>query len=165
MAKIRLPFDKEEEARGQRPRYNEGDYLVKVATAKPIRSKEKDTPGIEMTFRFTDGQYRGKKIVETLWITPKSLNRIRQMLEIWGMRVPKKAVNLELNNLKGKTIGISIEDDTYEDNRGKERTVSRVGYEFLTEDDVSGSAVEEEEEEFDEEEEEEGELDLDEEDL
>jgi hypothetical protein len=171
VAKVRLPFDQEEESAGARPRYAEGDYLVKVKSAKPMRSKEKDTPGIEVVFRFVDGQYKNKEIHENLWITPKSMNRIRQMLEIWGMKVPKKAVNLELNNIKGKVLGITIEDDSYEDNRGKERVVSRVGYQFLTEDEVKNADVEEDEEsevdefEDEDEEDEDEDIDLDEEDL
>ena len=139
--KIKLPFDKEEESSG-RPHYKEGDYPAKVVAVGTGRSKEKDTPFIGVTFKFTE-KLKGKKIEERLYITPKSLGRIRNFLTACGVKVKaKKAQEVDLSKVKGKELVISIEDDEYESG-GKTRTTSRVSYDgFMSLEDYESGGVE-----------------------
>lgn len=108
---IRLDFGKEVEGGGGGIRLPENDYKGKILKIKKIRASEKDTPGLAVTIKITDGKFSGKKITDRLWITPKSLWRIRSMLEALGLTVPKKAINLPTKKLIGKELGITVIDD------------------------------------------------------
>jgi hypothetical protein len=129
---IRIDFSKEEEVGGGRVHWPEGDYHVKIKSAKATRSSEKDTPGIQVTFVVLDGKKKGKTISDTLWITPKSLSRVRRLLEAVGVKVPKSAINLPLGKLAGKSLWIELQDEE----RDGYETRSRVAFDgFTSEDD------------------------------
>lgn len=120
---IRIDFGKEVEGGGGGVRLPESDYKAKIIKIKKIRSEEKDTPGIAVTMKITEGKFEGKKLTDRLWITPKSLWRVRALLEALGISVPKKAVNLPTKKLVGKEVGITvIDDDPY-----KGRIKSKIG--------------------------------------
>lgn len=108
---VRIDFNKEVEGGGGGIRVPENDYAVKLVSAKNIRASEKDTPGILIKCKITDGKHKGKAITDRLWITPKSLWRIRALLEAIGVSVPKSAVNIPLKKLIGKELGITVVDD------------------------------------------------------
>jgi hypothetical protein len=134
---LRIDFSKEEEGGGggNNFHYPPGDYHVKVLGAKSVRSSEKDTPGLEVSFQVIEGKKKGKKFKDTLWLTPKSLKRVRLLLEAVGVKVPKSAVNLPLGKLKGKTLWVELDD---EEREGYD-TRSRVTFEgFMSEDDYEG---------------------------
>jgi len=139
---LRIDFSKEEAGGGGRIRLPEDDYHVKILSAKSVRSPEKDTPGLEVTFQVIEGKKKGKKITDTLWITPKSLKRVRLLLEAVGVKVPKSAVNIPLAKLKGKTLWIELEDEV----RDGYDPRSRVAFEgFMNEDDYEAEDDEDDE--------------------
>lgn len=148
---VTIDFTKEEEgAGGARPRYPEGDYVLKVKSAKYITSKDKGTPGIEVKYVIVSGpggeKHKGKPVTDTLWLTPKSLSRVRGFLETVGMKVPKKKVNIDLNKVVGREVGATMEDDEYKNERtGKSRISSRLSWEFIDPSDV-GAGVDDDEE-------------------
>lgn len=154
---VTIDFTKEEEGSGgARPRYPEGDYVVKIKGARYMTSKDKATPGIELKLVIVSGvggdKYKGKPLTENLWLTPKSLSRVRGLLEVLGMKVPKKKVNLDLNKLIGKDVGITLEDDEYKNERtGKSRVSSRAAWDFLAAEDVNADADEDDDEDSDDE--------------
>lgn len=146
---ISIDFSKEEESGGGRVRYPEGDYHVKIIKAKATRSSEKDTPGIEVTFKILEGKKKNKQMTDTLWLTPKSLRRVRLLLEAVGVKVPKSAVNLPLKKLSGKTLWVELQD---EEREGYD-TRSRVAFEgFMSEAEYEAAEDEEDEDEEDEDE-------------
>lgn len=108
---VTLDFRKEAEGGGGGVRVPENDYAAKIVKAKFERSSEKDTPGIIVTLKITEGKHSGKKIVDRLWITEKSYWRIRELLESIGVTVPKSVVKLPLKKLIGKELGITVVDD------------------------------------------------------
>jgi len=143
---ISIDFSKEEESGGGRVRYPEGDYHVKIIKAKATRSSEKDTPGIEVTFKILEGKKKNKQMTDTLWLTPKSLRRVRLLLEAVGVKVPKSAVNLPLKKLSGKTLWVELQD---EEREGYD-TRSRVAFEgFMSEAEYEAAEDEEDEDEDD----------------
>lgn len=132
---LRIDFRKEEEGGGGGIRVPENDYAVKLVAVKKIRSSEKDTPGILIKCKITDGKHKGKTIPDRLWITPKSLWRIRSLLEAIGVTVPKKAVDIPLKKLLGKEFGITVVDDDPYKGRIKSTIADFIDLETLNEDD------------------------------
>lgn len=100
---------------GGRKHYPEGDYAVKVKSAKFGHSGDKETPRLEVTYIFTQGKLKGKEIRDDLYLTPKSLWRLRQALEAFGMDIPSKRSRLNPATLTGKQAAVTLEDDEYDD--------------------------------------------------
>lgn len=99
---------------GGRKHYPEGDYAVKVKSAKFGHSGDKETPRLEVMFVFTGTKLKGKEIRDDLYLTPKALWRLRQTLEALGLKVPSKKVSVNPDKLKGRACALSIEDDEYD---------------------------------------------------
>jgi hypothetical protein len=132
--------------RGGRKHYPPGDYAVKCIRAEATKSSEKETPGILLVFKFTQGKLKGQEVNDILWLTPKSLWRVRQTIEAMGMKVPSKAVNIDLDKLKNRELAITLDDEEYDD-----KVYSRVVDAFLV------SELDDEDEDEDEDEESESE--------
>lgn len=146
---INIDFGKEEDTGGGGIKWPDGDYHVKIIKAVAGRSSEKDTPMITVTFKVLDGKKKGKTFTERLYITPKSLKRVRLLLESVGVKVPKKAVNIPLKKLAGKTLWVELEQRE-EEGYG---TRSRVTFEgFMSEDDYDADEEVEDDDEDDDEE-------------
>jgi hypothetical protein len=111
--------------------FEEGDYYVECVKALRVKSPKKKTPGVEFTYKFLDGKYKGKSISDSCWLTEDSMWRFRNTLEAMGIKVPTKKAKVDLRKCKGKTLGISIEDDPWEDSEGNERESSTVVDTFL----------------------------------
>jgi hypothetical protein len=158
---VTIDFGKEEDSGGgKRINWPEGDYHVKITKAKYVRSGDKDTPGLELTFKVLEGKKKGKEFNDTLWITPKSLVRIRLLLEALGKKVPKSAVNLKLKSLIGGELWVELETesrDGYDDR-------SRVAFRGFTSEEEYEESDDDEDEDDDDEEDDEDEEDEDEDD-
>lgn len=126
-----VDFSQMEQSEGGGKRYAKGDYVGVITKAVRDVSSQQGSPCIKITLKIKGGKYDGKTVVERLWLSPKALPRLAEMLEILGVKVGKKEVGIPLKKLKGKTIGFSLEDEEYE---GKIR--SRVSWDFLDPDDV-----------------------------
>jgi hypothetical protein len=140
MTKFKADFS-ETESRGgkkgsRRKYYPAGDYAVKCIKAEITKSNEKETPGVHVVYKITAGKYKNAELHDTLWLTLKSMWRVRQTLEAMGMKVPSKAVNIDTENFQGKTLAVSLDDEEYD---GK--VYSRVVDSFLLAD-FDGSDVE-----------------------
>lgn len=103
---------------GGRKHYPEGDYPAKVKAVKLGKSGSEDSderkPRIETTYVFTKGKLKGKEIRDDYYLTEKALWRLRQALEAMGIKVPSKAVNLDITKMKGKECALTIADDEYD---------------------------------------------------
>jgi len=130
----------------------EGDYAAKCIEAKLDKSSEKETPGVFVTYEISKGEYKGKRVRDALWLTDKSLWRVRQTLEAMGIDVPSKRVKINPKSMVGKTVAITLEDEEYEN-----RVRSRVTDTFLLSefDELNGDEDEEEDEDEEDEDEEE----------
>lgn len=146
---VTLDFTKDESE--GRKRFKEGDYLVKVLAVKMGHSEQKGTPFAEFTLVFREGKYKGEKIKDRCYITDKALWRIRAVFAAAGTEIPKKKMKIDFKDLIGDTLGITISDEEYEDNKGKSRTSSRVT-DYLDPDDMGDDDDDEDDEDDDEDE-------------
>lgn len=102
---------------GGRKHYKAGDYAVKVkkvVAGKSGGDGDEGKPRLEVMYVFTTGKLKGNEIRDDLYLTEKSLWRLRQALEAMKIKVPNKAVNLDIDTMRGKTCAITIEDEEYE---------------------------------------------------
>lgn len=158
---LHIDFGKEEEGGGgNRIHWPEGDYHVQILKASTGRSSEKDTPYLEVHFKVLDGKKKGKTFAEQLYITPKSLTRIRLLLEAIGVKVPKSAVNIPLKKLRGKTLWVELGDEEREGYDTRSRVTFR-GFESEEEHDEEDDEDEDIDDDEDEDEEDEDEEDED----
>lgn len=131
MPKFKVDFTETEsrggkKSSGGRKHYPPGDYAVKCTRATLVKSSEKETPGVQVTFKITSGAEKGGEVSDTLWLTPKSLWRLRNALEAMGIKIPSKAVNVDTSIMVGKTLAITLDDEEYEN-----KVYSRVVDTFL----------------------------------
>jgi hypothetical protein len=140
-----VDFSKEEESAGGGIRVKRGTYPVKAIAYKVGTSEDKGTPYLEITFQFTEGKYKGKKLKERLYRTPKALARIRTLLEAVGKKAPRKAKLSAIGNaVKGEELYIEVDDDE----REGYKTRSRVTFEgFISVDDAEDESDESDEDE------------------
>lgn len=143
-----IDFKDEVEGGGGGIRVKEGTYSVRILGAKPIVSEEKGTPGLEIVFAFKDGKYKGKKITDRLWATPKAYSRFRTLLEACGKRVPARVNLVKIGEgVKGCSLYIEIADEA----REGYSTRSRVTFNgFVHPDDYDPDEADDDEDEDDE---------------
>lgn len=151
LTKVNLDFSETQsrggkKSSGGRAHYEPGDYSVKVKNATIIKSSEKQTPGILLELIITGGKHKGSPLSDRLWLTEKSLWKVRQAMEAMGIRVPSKKVAIDVTKWKGKELAVTVEDEEYDD-----KVYSRIVDFFLLtelddEDDVSESDDEEDDE-------------------
>lgn len=135
---------------GGRKHYPEGDYKVKVKSAKWGRSGEKETPRLEVMYVFTEGKLKGKELRDDLYLTSGALWRLRQALEAMGVPVPNKKVKVDPNKLVGRACAITLADEEYDD-----KLYSKVADTYTLDDwDDSASDIDDDEDEDEDEEDE-----------
>jgi len=139
---------------GRSAHVDPGDYLVQCTKAELTRSGgEKKTPEIKATYKIIKGKFKGKTIIDDLYLTEGALWRLRVTLEGMGINVPSSKVKVDPKKMVGKQLGVSIDDDEYD---GKIR--SRVIDSFLPselDDEAEDLDEEDEDEDYDEEDEDE----------
>lgn len=163
---IVIPFSKEEEGGGGRVRIPEGDYKVKIVKIKTDTS-EKGNAMLIWDFEIAKGQKgAGKTLRDYTTLTPKSLWKVRSILEAAGLDVPKRDIKINKKKLIGEEVGVTVYDDEYE-NKISSKIGDYIDLETLAgadEDDDEDEEEDEDEEDTDEEEDDDDEEDDDEDD-
>ena len=91
------------------------------------------------TFQGVDGKFKGKTFRDYFALTPKALWKLRGCLEAMGISVPKSKVNIPMNKLIGKEVGVTLADDEYE---GK---ISSKPADYIDLDTLAGNDVDDDE--------------------
>lgn len=88
----------------------EGLYPVRLEGAKNITSKQKETPGYELTFVILSGAFKGSQVTDTLWRTDNP--RSRDRIALFGHRLGllKRDENGKLVPIPGKGEFIDVLD-------------------------------------------------------
>jgi hypothetical protein len=114
-AKIIVDFTNVKESSGFNQLHQEaGDYKGVVKDYSHDLSKQNKNP--MLTFQIADADRPSAVYRYQCVLTENSLWKLRNLLVAAGISVPKKKVNVAsvLPKLKGKEIGMSLDDDEYE---------------------------------------------------
>lgn len=123
MPRVKADFSSVEDT--GRIRVPEADYRVRVANTKS-RDSQAGNSMIVWTFEFLDSKFAGKTIWDQTTLTPRSLWRLKKLLEAMGVKVPRRAVSIDTRKYHGEQLGITVADDEYEERNGKTRVVSKI---------------------------------------
>lgn len=138
--KIKVDFTNVKESSGINPkRMPAGDYKA-VITDITKRESNAGNQMLEVIFQLSN--HRSASYPYYVVLDEKSLWKLRNILLAVGAKVPKGAANIDVARLKGKEVGISLEDDEYE---GRDKSTIDAVFE-ASEIDDDGGGVEAEEE-------------------
>lgn len=126
----------------------EGDYEVKVSEVTKQESSA-GKPYLKWVLVITEGSCKGQKVYHNTSLQPQALFNLKSVLLSLGQSVPNKVLKLDLDELEGETMGVTISHELYE---GKKKP--RISETFPLEDTSIGGEDEEEEGETEGEEEE-----------
>lgn len=91
----------------------EGQYTVVVNSAEMAESQA-GNPMIKFEFEVTDGKNKGAKLYENCSLQPNALFKLKSLLIGLGFSIPKKAFDLDLNELVGLTCDVEVGHEKYE---------------------------------------------------
>jgi hypothetical protein len=111
---ITVDFSKAED----RKLVDEGEYAVKVVS---VEEKDGDkAPYIAWKFEILDeGKFEGTTLYNNTSLSDQSLWNLRQMMECMGFDVPKKAMDIDLDEMIDAELGVVV---THEDYQGSPRS-------------------------------------------
>jgi hypothetical protein len=116
-ATLSIDFEGVEERRGGASAHvPPGDYIVKVADYE-IRTKKDDNSRRYISWALdivAPSEFKGKRVYFITSLVKESLWNLRNFLEDMGVKVPARAVDVPLAKLKGRELGITVDDDEYE---------------------------------------------------
>lgn len=116
--KIKVDFTNVKESSGINPkRMPAGDYKSTIIDVSQRTSKS-DNEMLEFVFQLDN--HRSATYPYYVVLNEKNLWKLRNILLAVGAKVPKGAANIDVARLKGKSVGISLEDDEYE---GRDKSV------------------------------------------
>lgn len=91
----------------------EGEYTVVVNSAEMTESQS-GNPMIKFEFEVTEGKNKGAKLYENCSLQPNALFKLKSLLIGLGFSIPKKAFDLDLNELVGLTCDVEVGHEKYE---------------------------------------------------
>jgi hypothetical protein len=130
------------ESRG--PLVPEGDYTVRVSEIE-LKTSEKGSQYIQFVLEIVSKASKGSKLYHIASLQPQALFNLKNTLIALGVTVPTKAMDLDLDELIGLEMGVTVEHETYD---GKKK--ARVMEVFPIDDGNTPDVEEEEDEEEDE---------------
>lgn len=94
----------------------EGNYLVEVES---VEEKEGNKGAyLSFTFKVAEGKFKGNKLFHNCSLAPQALFNLKNLLEALGMNIPKKAFDLDPDDLVGLQCVVEVTHEVYE---GKKR--------------------------------------------
>jgi hypothetical protein len=93
----------------------EGDYLVSVAEVTVEKGSAADY--IKWKCEIADGDYEGKALFYNTSLAPQALWNLRTWLEALGSEVPDDEMDLDLDDLVGEQLVVTVEHESYEGKR------------------------------------------------
>jgi hypothetical protein len=117
-ASLSIDFEGVEERRqgGSAAHVPAGDYIVQVSDYE-VRTKKDDASRKYISWQLkivAPAEFKGKKVYFVTSLVKESLWNLRNFLEDMGVKVPAKLVDVPLAKLKGRQVGVTLDDDEYE---------------------------------------------------
>ena len=92
----------------------EGDYLAKIVEGEVRDNKAGTSRYISWKFQITRGEHKGVTCYGSTSLKPEALWSLRNLIHAaTGKNVAGKAMNLDIEKLYGKEVGITVEDNEY----------------------------------------------------
>lgn len=89
----------------------EDNYEVKVEDV--TQEEGPKAPYLNFELKVSSGKYKGKKVWHICTLSPDGLFNLRGVLEALGVETPESAMDIDIRELKGLTMGISTEIEVY----------------------------------------------------
>jgi hypothetical protein len=115
MARVKVDMSKVEEGGG--PLCPPGEYAAKIVKGE-VKKSSKGKPMISWELKGVTGDAKGKKLYHNTSLQPQALFNLRNMLVACGIKVPKSAIVVDTEQMVGKTVGITVDEEEY---KGKMR--------------------------------------------
>jgi hypothetical protein len=150
-----VDFRKEEAPQGG-AHVEPGIYRVRITKAKAVTSTEKGTPGLELHLKTLDGSRgnKGQTVVHTLWASPKTFHRYRELLQALGKAVKNMRLSTIAKAVQGAEVYVALIDERNPQEGYEPRTEVRFREGFLhpdaVEDDDYDEGDEGDEDDYDE---------------
>lgn len=109
MPKINVNFEGVED----RVLVPEGDYVCKVSKVEMKKSESSGYNYISWQLKIGTGTSKGQVMFHITSLKPTALFNLRNTLIACGFKVPAKAMNVDLDQLPGKLIGITVYHEEY----------------------------------------------------
>lgn len=120
-----------------------GDYLAKVTRVVDSPTKESKEPQWLFTFQLVD-RYTDRKFPYYCKLVENQLWKVRNLFIAAGLAIPKKRVKLDPNRVVGKLVGLTLEDEEYE-NKLQSQIAAIISASELEDSDSSAEGDEEDE--------------------
>jgi hypothetical protein len=91
----------------------EGEYRCRIDEAKE-KVASTGTPGVEVVLKIMGGEYDGRLLWDTIWISDKALGVARWKLQCAGLKVPDGPFRLEARQLVGRVIKATVRHEEYD---------------------------------------------------
>lgn len=145
-------------------RLPEGDYKAKISKIEQTETKDDARSMLVLHYKISDGKHKGKILKDRIVLVGNSdkkdtLWKLRQVLEALGKKVPAKGFKLNIDNLIGGEVAITVIDGEPYKNRIKSEVGDVNDLSVLEEEDDEEDDDEEEDEDDDDEEMEDVDLD------
>lgn len=112
---------------------DEGDYILEVDEVETKTSDNSGSDYLAITFKITDGQFKGKKVWHNCSLQPQALFNLRGLLEALGFEVTTGKFEFDPADMIGESCGATLAHETY-NGKVKARPV-----EFFSAEDVEES--------------------------
>lgn len=106
-----------------------GDYVVKVKKVEQKIGESSGKPYLNWELEVISGgdkSAKGKVLYHTTSLQPQALFNLRNVLVALGIDIPKKSLEIGLDKLKGKIMGVTVEDDEYRGEDGRKQKKSSI---------------------------------------
>lgn len=108
-------------------RIESGDYLAKIKAVADSEVKTGNNKGTaQYEFAIQIVELPSSVLPYRCQLTENQLWKLRNILIAAGKTVPKRKVKVDPNQLVGKLIGVSVEDDEYQDKNGDTKETSQI---------------------------------------
>lgn len=85
-----------------------GKYVAKVVDVEYVEKGKSGYPYLKWTLSIAEGVHKSARINHITSLKPEALFNLRNTLIACGMEVPKAAVSIDFDKLKGRILGIEV---------------------------------------------------------